>query len=169
MALAHIAHHSSAVRGTGGTARKYYKEFVASNLSGFIHHPPGFPLEVRRLWLGNWMDEEGDQGAGSLGLCFESDRYIRPGTLLEVSIPLRGVIQKFRGRVVLVRGDEETCEIGIWLSSKTDADRIRIVEQICHIEAYLKHKRHQEGPFISQERIAQEWITRFAANFPSVG
>lgn len=169
MALMHIANHASAVRKTGRTARKYYKEFVESNLSGFIHHPSGFPIEVRRLWLGNWMDEAADQGPGTLGLCFESDRYIRPGTLLEVSIPLRGVIQKFRGRVVLVRGNGETCEIGIWLPSRTDAGRIRIVEQICHIEAYLKHKRHQEGPFISKERIAQEWITRFAASFPSVG
>jgi hypothetical protein len=43
----------------------------------------------------------------------------------------------------------------------------RIVEQICHIEVYLKHKRHYEGPFISPERVAREWVTRFASSFPS--
>ena len=43
-----------------------------------------------------------------------------------------------------------------------------IVEQICHIEAYLPHKRYREGPFISRERVTEEWISRFAATFPSL-
>ena len=153
----------------GRTKNKYYTEFVESNLTGFIHHPAGFPLEIRRLWLGDWFDAPLDTEQGNLGLCFESDRYLKPGTVLEISIPLRGVIQKFRGRVVLVRWNGESCEIGMWLSSRSDAGRIRIVEQICHIEAYLKHKRHHDGPFMSPERVAQEWISRFASSFPSLG
>jgi len=155
---------------TGGRAKsKYYTEFVESNLNGFIHHPAGFPLEVRRLWFSQWFDVELVPEPGTIGLCFESDRYIKPGTTLEVAIPLRGVVQKFKGRVVLVRWNGDTCEIGMWLSTRTDAGRIRIVEQICHIEAYLKHKRHKDGPFVSPERIAQEWISRFASSFPSFG
>jgi hypothetical protein len=159
---------SATVNRTTRQEKKYYSEYVDSNLKGFIHHPAGFPLEFRRLWFANRQNDSLDDG-GIIGLCFESDKYIKPGTTLEVSIPLRGVIQKFRGKVVLVRWNGETCEIGMWLSSRTDAGRIRIVEQICHIEAYLKHKRHREGPFISPERVAQEWITRFASSFPSLG
>lgn len=171
MSLANVASHSSApqTRPAGKPKNKYYKELVESNLTGFIHHPAGFPIEVRRLWLSDWFDDSVDMEQGNLGLCFESDRYIKPGTVLEISIPLRGVIQKFKGRVVLVKGNGASCEIGMWLSSRSDAGRIRIVEQICHIEAYLKHKRHHDGPFISPERVAQEWISRFASSFPSFG
>jgi len=171
MSFVHTATTASppAPRLAGRVKSKYYTEFVESNLNGFIHHPAGFPLEVRRLWLGDWFDHDLGKDPGTLGLCFESDRYIKPGTILEISIPLRGVIQKFKGRVVLVRWNGDTCEIGMWLSSRTDVGRIRMVEQICHIEAYLKHKRHKDGPFMSQERIAKEWITRFASSFPSFG
>ena len=171
MPLASATSRSSVpeTRPAGRTKNKYYTEFVESNLNGFIHHPVGFPIEIRRLWLNDWFEDAVDTEQGNLGLCFESDRYIKPGTVLEISIPLRGVIQKFKGRVVLVRWNGESCEIGMWLSSRTDAGRIRIVEQICHIEAYLKHKRHHEGPFVSPERVAQEWISRFASSFPSFG
>ena len=171
MSLTNAASKSSVpeTRPAGRTKNKYYTELVESNLNGFIHRPAGFPLEVRRLWLGDWFDAAIDMEQGNLGLCFESDRYIKPGTVLEISIPLRGVVQKFKGRVVLVRWNGESCEIGMWLASKSDAGRIRIVEQICHIEAYLKHKRHHEGPFVSPERVAQEWISRFASHFPSFG
>lgn len=171
MSLAHVASKTTTpqTRPAGRPKNKYYTELVESNLTGFIHHPSGFPIEARRLWLGDWFDVPDSMEESNLGLCFESDRYIKPGTVLEISIPLRGVIQKFKGRVVLVKWNGESCEIGMWLSSRTDAGRIRIVEQICHIEAYLKHKRHHEGPFISQERIAQEWISRFASSFPSFG
>ena len=171
MSLAHAVSNStpSATRLAGRAKNKYYTEFVESNLSGFIHHPAGFPIEVRRLWLSDWFDASLDIEPATLGLCFESDRYIKPGTILEVSIPLRGVIQKFKGRAVLVRWNGESCEIGMWLSSRSDAGRIRIVEQICHIEAYLKHKRHHDGPFVSPERVTQEWISRFASSFPSFG
>ena len=170
MSLANAVSNPSVTetRPAGRTRNKYYTEFVESNLDGFIHHPVGFPIEIRRLWLGNWFEDAAAMEPGNLGLCFESDRYIKPGTVLEISIPLRGVIQKFRGRVVLVRWNGESCEIGMWLSSRADAGRIRIVEQICHIEAYLIHKRHHEGPFISPDRVAQEWIARFAATFPSL-
>lgn len=146
---------------------KYYAETQDSNLQGFIHHPPGFPLEWKylRSWQKLTGQEHPDQG--HLGLCFVADRYVRPGSLLEIAIPIRGEIQKFTGRVILVRNLGEHFEIGIWLSGKADAGRIRIVEQICHIEVYLKHKRHYEGPFVSPERVAQEWIARFASRFPS--
>ncbi|NIT40522.1 MAG: PilZ domain-containing protein, partial [Gammaproteobacteria bacterium] len=54
------------------------------------------------------------------------------------------------------------------LSTREESAKIRIVEQICHIESYLQHKRYREGPFISRERVTEEWITRFAASFPTI-
>ena len=148
---------------------KYYPARTDSNLHGFIHHPPGYPIEWRALRHKLKVDSEERTSRGKIGLCFESKQYIKPDTLLQVDITIRGEIQTFTGRVILVRNKGEMFEIGIWFTSKADASRIRMVEQICHIEAYLTHKRHHEGPFVSPERVAQEWISRFASRFPSFG
>jgi hypothetical protein len=147
--------------------QKYYADCLDSNLEGFIHHPSAFPLTWRRIrWKRKNYNTPMEHQA-NIGLCFECEKYIKPGTLLELEITLRGEIQKFSGRVILVKNKGENFEIGVWLTSKEDASRIRIVEQICHIEAYLKLKRHYEGPFVSPDRVAQEWISRFASSFPS--
>lgn len=152
-----------------GKYAKYYSDIIDNSLDGFIHHPAGSPIEFRRIWFGNKHVGSMLDGEGNIGVCFESDKYFKPGTILEISIPLRGEQQKFRGKVVLVKNKGDLCEIGLWLTSKADSGRIRIVEQICHIESYLRQKRHREGPFVSKERVAQEWISKFASNFPSFG
>lgn len=172
-----MAIHSAEIKGRRHAAgshvphpqAKYYAIRTDSNLHGFIHHPPGFPIEWRTLRQKHKPEDDGTTANGNIGLCFETDHYIKPDTVLEVTIPVRGETQKFTGRVILVRNKGEIFEIGIWLTSKSDASRIRMVEQICHIEAYLTHKRHHDGPFVSQERVAQEWISRFASRFPSFG
>lgn len=151
--------------------QKYYSDCLDSNLEGFIHHPAAFPLTWRRIRRLTWKKNVPpvNQQPANIGLCFESGKYIKPGTELELEITLRGETQKFFGRVILVKSLDEKFEIGVWLSTREAAGRIRIVEQICHIEAYLKHKRHYDGPFVSPERVAQEWISRFASSFPSFG
>jgi len=172
-----MAIHSTEIKGRSPAAgnpvtlphSKYYPARTDSNLHGFIHHPPGFPIEWRTLRHKHKTVEDGTVANGYIGLCFETNQYIKPDTLLEVTILIRGEVQTFTGRVILVRNKGELFEIGIWLTSRADASRIRMVEQICHIEAYLTHKRHHEGPFVSPERVAQEWISRFASRFPSFG
>ena len=52
------------------------------------------------------------------------------------------------------------------LLNEEDGPRLRIVEQICHIELYLSDKRYKEGPFLSREKLTEEWINRFASGFP---
>ena len=149
--------------------KHYYKDYRDSNLQGFIHHPAGYPIEWRPCRLNNAETDCDYTQQSHIGLCFESEKYIKPGTALELAIHLRGETQKFTGRVILVRNTGNQFEIGVWFTTKSDASRLRIVEQICHIEAYLKLKRHHEGPFVSPERVAQEWISRFASSFPSFG
>lgn len=132
---------------------------------GFIHHPSDFPIQARRLWFESLRRERGHAGS-RLGLSYTSEKFIRPGTFVELQIPLRGETQKFRGEIVLVRDTGFGYEIGVWLETDADAARARIVEQICHIESYLNQKRSQEGRPISRQGAAQEWITKFAASFP---
>ena len=140
---------------------------VTDAQTGFVHHPCGFPLDYKRLWFssGDRLDAE---GAGNFGLIFESDEHVPVGASLEVIIPLRNELEHFRGKVVLVRQAGDCYEIGVWFPCRADASRVRIVEQICHIEAYLRHKKFSEGPYnLNRERLAEEWISRNAAGVPA--
>lgn len=130
----------------------------------YIPHPPDFPIRVRE----QPPSAEGREPfhAGSrLGLSYSSERFMRPGTLVELQIEVCGKTGRFRGEVIRVRETGFRYEIGVWLESDADAARARIVEQVCHIECYLNKKR-REGCRVSRQRAAQEWIAKFAASFP---
>ena len=136
--------------------------------TGFIHHPSGFPLEIKRLWFYNSETAPGDT-SGNIGVIFESEKYIRPGTTLEITIPLRNDVEKFRGKVVLVRNSGTHFEIGLWFSCRAAASRARIVEQICHIESYIQEKKYRDGPYaLNRDRVAEEWIINNASNVPTI-
>ena len=158
---------------------KKFQEFMTPNPSleqeifdddhflGFIHHPRRFPIEYRRIPFWEKSDPHFEEES-DIGLTLGSAKYMKPGTCIEIAIPTRKEIQKFRCRVVLVREVEAGYELGLWLLNKSDAARFRIVEQICHIELYLTDKRYLDGPFLSRERVTSEWITRFASGFPTL-
>lgn len=147
--------------------RQYSATIDDGLLSGFIHHPSAFPLNCKRLWFDRDINYSAENKQ-TIGLCFRSEKYLKPGIKVEISIPLRGEVQNFRGKVVLVRNMDDHFEIGMWLTS-ADVHRARVVEQICHIETYLRTKRHQDGPFVNDERVAEEWVDKYAAAFPSAG
>ena len=136
--------------------------------TGFIHHPRGYPLEIKRLWFER-REKINAKNSSSIGVIFESEKYIKPGTRLEITVPLRNETEKFRGQVVLVCAVKDKYEIGLWLSHRADASRARIVEQVCHIESYLQEKKYREGPYsINRDKIAEEWIINNASKVPSI-
>ena len=132
---------------------------------GFISHPERFPLQFRRLRFWERSKLELNK-TSNIGLTFFSKEHQKPGSILEVTIPTRKETYQFLGKVVMVRESDNGYEIGIWLLNVEDAPKLRIIEQICHIELYLNDKRYKEGPFLSKEKLTEEWITRFAGSFP---
>ncbi len=140
---------------------------IADDQTGFIYHPAGFPLEIKRKWL-NFRHDKADSNCSEIGIIFESEKYIKPGTHVEITIPLRNESEKFRGKVVLIRRNGEYFEIGLWLKHNEDANRARMAEQICHIETYMQGKKYQDGPYnINPDRVAEEWISKYAGSVPS--
>ena len=134
-------------------------------LQGFIKHPERFPIGVKRLRF--WERSKIEfRNATDIGFSFFSEEYQKPGDIIEVTITSKNEINYFLGKVVLVIGSKKGYEIGMMLLNIEDGPRLRIVEQICHIELYLSDKRYKEGPFLSKEKLTEEWIERFAGNFP---
>ena len=134
-------------------------------LEGFIKHPERFPIEIKRLRF--WERAKIKySNTTKIGFSFFSKNYQKPGDLIEVSIPSNNETNYFLGKVVLVIASDKGYEVGMMLLNIEDAHRLRIVEQICHIELYLSDKRYKEGPFLSKEKLTEEWVNRFASNFP---
>ena len=141
---------------------------VTDTQTGFIHHRNGFPLHYRQLRIAENDDHAGNE-RGNIGLLFHSDKYLKPGTTIEASISSSDIPETVRGKVVMVRDREEYYEIGLWLSDQKDASRARIVEQACHIEAYIKEKKFRDGPYVlNRDGAAQEWISKHAAGVPGL-
>ncbi len=132
----------------------------------FIRHPPGLPISIKescqRIAEHPYLDEPGG------GLCFQTDRQIALRTILEVEIPIAGVSYNFLGKVVWAYPRDKHHEIGLSFGSKAQAFELRMVEQICHIEAYRQRIRADQGRIISSELAAEEWIAKYAAYFPPV-
>jgi hypothetical protein len=126
----------------------------------FIRHPQQFPLEFKRVRAWRRSLRAQQMAKGDLGLSFVSPKYIATGTDMELSIPLRGIVQKFHGTVVMVREIVGGFEIGIWLASEDEASRARLVEQICHIECYLQQRTRHAGELSQSSRAFDRNITR---------
>ncbi len=43
---------------------------------------------------------------------------------------------------------------------------MRMVEQVCHIERYRADVLEREGRALTGEQAAEEWIKRYAEDFP---
>lgn len=142
---------------------------VLDEQTGFINHPSGFPLEIRPVRLSKQKTENPVSGNSRLGLLFKTDIFIKPGQSIGITIPLGDANECFVGRVVLVRHQIDHFEIGLCLTHPDAISRLRIVEQICHIEAYLHQKKFTDGPYtINRDLLTREWIAQYAAKVPSL-
>ncbi len=109
----------------------------------FIPHPRDFPFTIRRLPRWPQLFRRQRAPSADVGLRFRHDAYLPTGTRIEVTIPLRGALQKFNGTVVLVREIWRGYELGLWLDDVETGVRARLVEQICHLEATLDRQRRK--------------------------
>ena len=136
-------------------------------LEDFIQHARRCPVHIRKLnpWQ-RWRHRNATAARCKVGLMLHSEQHLAPGTLLELTIPTAQEEQSFLGKVLLVRSLEDGFDLGVRFLQAKDAQRIRMVEQICHIELYLRDKKRRDGPFVSRDALTQEWIGKFAAHFP---
>ena len=80
-----------------------------------------------------------------------------------MTISIRGDDHKFVGQVVLIKGNGQGYNVGVWLRSQTDACRARIIEQIC----FMNGSRQQSLATIKKEKGMREWIYPDATQLPA--
>jgi hypothetical protein len=137
----------------------------------FIRHPAGVPLQVTLDWVEEENDESVDQTITNVslgGLAFVSQKPLEVLQRVRICIPLLQQDNYLVGNVVWCEKSGKSYEIGIEFEKTRDAFRIRMIEQICHIEHYRKEVERLEGRELSAQEAAGEWISKYAGDFPAL-
>ncbi len=69
-------------------------------------------------------------------------------------------------QVIWRRLAESGYELGLIFIDKEQAYKMRMMEQLCHINCYQRWIFEHEGRQLDSEQAASEWIGKFAAAFP---
>ena len=134
----------------------------------FIRHPASVPIEVRPGAVPEpALHEAMNVGLG--GIAFHAGEALTPGGVVEVRIPSVRPPFAARARVVWCRPGARGFELGVAFLETADAFRARMVEQVCHIEAYREAVSRQESRNLSGREAAAEWIAKHAADFADIG
>jgi len=134
-------------------------------MRNFIRHPADIPIKIIK-------DDNGERYHQPLrdisigGLRCRFNEQLAIGIMIKVIIDLVDPALEIPGKVVWCRADDASYELGIEFRGEKDVYRLRMVEQICHIEHYRNEILIREGRNISSEQAAKEWIVKYACEFP---
>ena len=142
-----------------------------STIRKFIRHPVDVPIQVTPDWVEDEHDETLDQTITNVslgGLAFVSPKPLQVLDRVQVCIPFLERDNTLVGNVVWCDRSGNGYEIGIEFEKSRDVFRLRMIEQICHIEHYRKEVLLQEGRELTTQEAASEWIAKYASDFPAL-
>ncbi len=131
----------------------------------FIRHPASVPLEYQV----NPKQQSSHQlrNISMGGLSFLSHHKLPKNSTIQIRIPSIDPPFVANGTVVwCIKEDDECYRVGVKFKDKKTAFRVRMVEQLCHIEGYRQYVYAHEGRKLTGEEAAIEWIQKFASRFP---
>lgn len=136
-----------------------------SNLQVYIHHPDDIPIELSPL------NSQSDHPltSGRIGLICHSLQHLSAGSQVKLSMPFIAPHISVCGLIDWCRRSGPNYELGIHFFSQEAVMRVRMLEQMCQIHHYRRHLSQHFGRSLSREDAAREWVTRYAALFPSDG
>ena len=135
----------------------------------YIRHPSDIPIQVSVDLVADDKADSEDKTLTNVslgGLSFISKQPLRVGQNAGVCIPILQQENYLVGTVVWCEKSNDSYEIGVEFEGSKDVFRLRMIEQICHIEHYRKEVKLVEGRELSSEKAAKEWIKRYADDFP---
>lgn len=173
---------SELVDGFYNTCTGWYKSDTSATENGdsamrqYIRHPSDIPIAyclgksqaLLNQNLGTTFfasDRLRDVSRG--GLCFSADCPVRKGTPIHIEIPINNPPYSADGTVAWCRPEGDHFAVGVQFTEPSTRYSVRMVEQVCHIEAYRSMIMEKEGRELSSEEAASEWIDKYAAEFPA--
>ena len=138
----------------------------------YIRHPADVPIQISIDPNGNGapaaMGFHGDiVDVSQGGIACEVTQAIQVGALVNVDIDSVSPQYHGKGKVVWCKPKPGCFEVGVCFVDQEEAFRSRMVQQICQIEMYKNMIYEREGRLLDGEEAAQEWINKYAAEFPA--
>lgn len=135
-------------------------------MRSFIRHPSDIPIEYQADEMGSNIEREHLNNVSAGGLSFSSPHELRPGTCITLRICDVEPHFQAHAQVAWCRREGDFFVIGVSFTESSDLFRVRMVEQVCHIEQYKARVLAAEGRHLDGEQAAREWIQKFAHKFP---
>jgi len=133
----------------------------------FIRHPVDVPIEVLCFPDSGYV-QSSTHDVSFGGLAFFSDTAIEPERIIALRIPvLRPAFEVTEALVAWCKDTGSKYAVGVKFPDAEEAFRVRMIEQICHIESYRRDVAQREGRQLTTEEAAGEWIGRYASSFPN--
>lgn len=136
---------------------------MIEELRQFIRHPSSIPIRFR---LGQRRHIQTARDISQGGLCFTSEQPVRTGEEIQVEITSCEPGFSAEGIVRWCRREGEKYLIGVGFKDRAVRYAMRMVEQVCHIEAYRQQLEASTGQKLDSEQAALRWIAENAASFP---
>ena len=133
----------------------------------YIRHPSDIPIEFDLEGV-DVHSKESLHDVSFGGLSFSSKSRIKAGSNITITIRFVEPVFTASALVKWCRKRNDHYDVGVAFCDPDDAYRVRMIEQICHIEHYKREALAKEGRKLSGEQAAMEWIKRFASNFPKL-
>jgi hypothetical protein len=139
-------------------------------MRAYIRHPADVPIEFSPVAdvaeLESVKSVTQDISVG--GLSFSSNQRLSVGSIVKITIPIVEPPFEAEAKVIWCLSRPDRFEAGIEFTSEQDAYTARMVEQVCHIEHYRMWVQEVEGRTLDGEHAAEEWIGKFAQDFPDI-
>jgi hypothetical protein len=139
----------------------------------FIRHPVDVPIQVTLSRVGDEQDiddylEQTITNVSLGGLSFQSPTPFTTLDRVRINIPVLDRDNSLIGSVAWCEKSGGGYEVGIEFEKSRDFFRMRMIEQICHIEHYRNQVLQSEGRELSAQEAASEWISKYADDFPAL-
>lgn len=133
----------------------------------YIRHPSDIPIKYHIRGL--HPDITADlNNISHGGLCFCSENAVIINSFIIINFPVINPKVTFEGVVAWCHPINEVFDVGVKFLDKDSGFRVRLIEEICHIEHYRRMVSATEGRNLTGEQAAVEWIEKFASDFPPV-
>lgn len=98
------------------------------------------------------------------GLAFVSDRPLEPGSIVRLCVDAVAPAFETDARIVWCRQRGSGYETGVQFLEPREAPRLRLVEQVCHIEMYRRSVFEHEHRELEDDEAAFDRIRSFVAS-----
>ena len=134
-----------------------------------IRHVTGIPIEVNLEYHKSYKAEDDTITNVSLGgLCFIADDRLDINEPIQVRFPVLNRETLLDGKVVWCNKIDKGYEVGLEFDDPDEVERLKMIEQVRHIEQFREEVESREGRRLSGEQAAREWVSRYAGEFSAL-